>query len=191
MAADPEICEEQWHRALLFSPSTFMQISSSRIWEMKSGLLAGTWPCPSVASGTGPLNGAPLKWARRCFLKWLLALLPKIGERRADRETPGICSAFHSTLQFQTTKLSLHFCYIFYPFFFLAGVGRVSHGGGEQREVRKSQVSHLNRSKVEYLSSSWSQSWLKGKEEHSRGDIDFYFPNNVSRISALFTEIAQ
>lgn len=44
MAAEPKV--EEWQtQGASFLPSTFMQISSSRIWELKSGLLAGTWLC--------------------------------------------------------------------------------------------------------------------------------------------------
>lgn len=113
MAGVPKICEEEVQRALLIFFSTFMQISSGSIWERWSLSLhprtlavAGCYCFRHMVSGR-----SSVKWTKQSFLKWLLALLPKIGELKADRETLGICSKSHSTLQFQTTKLSLNFSF--------------------------------------------------------------------------------
>lgn len=140
----------------------FMQISSSSLWERwrlslhpRTLAVAGCCSFRHMGSGRGPV-----KWTKHSSLKWLLALLPKIGELRADRETSGICNNSCSTLQFQTTKLSLNF---FIPFF---GIQPWKKNPNKQKKCRsfKSQVVHLNKNKVEkHLSSSWNSSWLKGK----------------------------
>lgn len=111
MAGVPKIREEEVYRALLIFSSTFMQISSRSIWGRRSRSLrprtlavAGCCCFRHMVSGRGSV-----KWTKQSFLKWLLALLPKIGELRADRETSGIWNNSRSTPQFQTTKLSLNF----------------------------------------------------------------------------------
>lgn len=93
-----------------------MQISSSSIWERwclsrYPGTLAVAGCCcfRHMVSGRG--SG---KLTKPRSLKWLLALLTKIGELSADRGTSGICSNSYRALQFQTTKLSLNFYSIFW-----------------------------------------------------------------------------
>lgn len=98
----------------LFCFSTSMQISSSDICECEAWVCApGSgcgWLLLLLAHSPGRGSG---KLRELTSLKWLLALLPKIGEWRADRETSGICSNFHNTLQFQT-KFLLTFLFHFW-----------------------------------------------------------------------------
>lgn len=81
------------------------------------------------------------------FLKWLLSLLPKAGELRADRKISGVC-----TLRLQTTKLPRHF---FIPFFWDQAMKEKKNPNKQKCRSFKSQVVRLNKNEVEkHLSSS-------------------------------------
>lgn len=151
-----------------------MQISSGSIWERWSLSLrprtlavAGCYCFRHMVSGRGSV-----KWTKQSFLKWLLALLPKIGELKADRETSGICSKSHSTLQFQTTKLSLNFSFHFF------WDQAIKKNPNKQKKCRsfKSQVVHLNKNKVEkHLSFSLKSALIKRHINATR-EILILFP---------------
>lgn len=138
----PKICEAGLDRTLSTFSSTFMQISSSSIWErgslslcLRISAVAGGCCFWHMASGRGSV-----KWTKQSFLKWLLASLLKIGDLRADREASGICNNSHSTLQFWITQLSLNFLFNFLR------SSPEKNNPNKQKTCRsfKSQVAHLN-----------------------------------------------
>lgn len=135
-----------------------MQISSGSIWERwclswYPGTLAVAGCCcfRHMVSGRG--SG---KLTKHRSLKWLLALLTKIGELSADRETSGICSNSNRTLQCRTTKLSLNF-YSNFGDQAMKKKNTKKQQRNKQKKCRnlKSQVVHLNKNKMKkHLSSS-------------------------------------